>query len=654
MPGIRSTKQATSRLVRYVRLLLLIALPLALAGISPAVRAQTSAPITLAGTNMCADVSGESRTPGAPVLSWPCWGGANQQWLPSAAGARYNLVNQNSGLCMDVSGQSTSPGGPIIQWTCNGGLNQAFSLMPQGGGYAIVAGHSGLCVSASSTTSQGVQLTQQVCNGSATQTWQVSGLPTPKATLQSKWTAPITLPLVPLEAANLPDGTVLVWSADAALSFTDGSNPPGRTYTAIFNPSTGRNRQVIVTNTGHDMFCPGIANLPDGRIFVTGGLSVRLTSIYSPSTGTWSASDQMNLPRGYQGSLTLSNGNVFLVGGSWSGGIGGKSGETWTPGSGWRINSAIIDDYIYTNDAAGPFRGDNHAWMFAVANGRVFHAGPSRAMHWFDTAGNGSVTAAGNRGSDNDAMNGNAVMYDVGKILAVGGAPSYDQSVATSNATLIDISSGNAVTQTIAPMSYRRAFSNSVVLPNGQVVVVGGQTFASPFSDDGAVLTPELWDPATNAFSPLVPQAVPRTYHSVALLLNDGRVLSGGGGLCGSCATNHTDVEILTPPYLLNADGSAASRPSLSSVPGDAQLGTTIVVTASRNIRSFVLMRSSSVTHSVNNEQRRVPLTFNVGTAGEYQLNIPSDPGVVVPGYYMLFALNSRGVPSVSRVVLVH
>ncbi|WP_321798202.1 RICIN domain-containing protein [Caballeronia sp. J97] len=654
MPGIPSTTHAMSLLYRCMRFLLLIALPLALAGVSHAVRAQTSAPITLSGTSNCADVSGESKTPGAPVITWACWGGANQQWLPTATGARYNLVNQNSGLCLDVSGQSTSPGGPIIQWTCNGGLNQAFSLTPQGGGYAIVAGHSGLCVTAASTTSQGVQLTQQACTGGATQTWQVSGLPPPKTTLISKWTAPVQVGLVPLQAANLPNGNVLVWSADAALSFTDGSNPPGRTYTAIFNPSTGTSKQVIVTNTGHDMFCPGIVNLPDGRIFVTGGLSVRLTSIYSPTTNAWTSSDQMNIPRGYQGSVTLSNGSVFLVGGSWSGGLGGKTGETWTAGSGWRINSAILDDYIVTNDAAGVFRGDNHAWLFAVGNGRVFHAGPSRAMHWFDTTGNGNVAGAGNRGSDGDAMNGNAVMYDVGKILAVGGAPSYDESVATSNATLIDITSGNAVTQTIAPMSYQRAFSNSVVLPNGQVVVVGGQTFAEPFSDNNAVLTPELWDPATNSFSPLAPQAVPRTYHSVALLLNDGRVLSGGGGLCGNCATNHTDIEILTPPYLLNADGSAASRPNLTSVPSDAQLGTTIVVTASRRVSAFVLMRSSSVTHSLNNEQRRVPLSFTVGTAGEYQLNIPSDPGVVIPGYYMLFALNANGVPSVSRVLRVH
>lgn len=653
MARIRSAGSASRFVTRCIYVLSLIAFTLVMATISHVARAQTSAPITLTGTSMCADVSMQSQTPGAQVITWPCNGGANENWLPSASGARYNLISQNSGLCMDVSSQNPNPGGLIIQWTCNGGLNQAFTLMPQGTGYAIVAGHSGLCVSASSTTSQGVQLTQQVCNQSATQTWKVSGLPVAKPVLPSKWTAPITLPIVPVEAANLPNGNVLVWSADSALNFTSGEVTPGPTYTAIFNPSTNKSTQVIVTNTGHDMFCPGIVNLPDGRIFVTGGSSSDKTSIYSPVTNAWVSSDQMNIPRGYQGSVTLSNGNVFLVGGSWNGGLGGKTGETWTLGSGWQINSAILADYILTQDAQGVFRADNHAWMFAVSSGRVFHAGPSQAMHWFDTAGNGSVTAAGNRGSDSDAMNGNAVMYDIGKILAVGGAPSYQDSNATSNATLININGGTAVTTTIAPMSYQRAFSNSVVLPNGQVVILGGQTYAVPFSDDTSILTPELWDPTTNLFSPLNPQAVPRNYHSIALLLPDGRVLSGGGGLCGTCETNHTNVEILTPPYLLNADGSAATRPSLTSVPATAQLGTAIVVSATKGMSAFALMRSSSVTHSLNNEQRRIPLTFTVGTAGEYQLTIPGDPGVVVPGYYMLFALNAKGVPSVSHTLLV-
>jgi galactose oxidase len=618
------------------------------------IHAQTPATITLGNTGLCADVNNDSVDPGAAVIEWACNGGANQNWTPNPSGAGYVLLNQNSGLCMDVYNASTAANTPIIQWTCNAQPNQTYTLTAQGGGYALVASHSGLCVTAASTSAQGSQLTQQTCNGSATQTWQVNGLSL-ASTLPSKWTAPITLPLVPAAAANLPDGTVLVWSADYTNGFSANEVTPGNTYTAIFNPSTQTAKQYYITNTGHDMFCPGIANLPDGRIFVTGGSSSSKVSYFTPSTKQWTSAKQMNISRAYQGSLTLSNGNVFVIGGSWNGGWGNKTGETWTSSSGvWTVNWSLIADYILTQDAGGIYRADNHAWLFAVSNGRIFHAGPSVAMHWFDTAGNGTVTNAGNRANDSDAMNGNAVMYDVGKILAVGGAPSYEQSNATSNATLIDISTGKAVATTINPMSYQRAFANSVILPNGQVVVVGGQTFAQPFSDDTAILTPELWDPTTKKFSRLAPQAVPRVYHSIALLLPDGRVLSGGGGLCGGCGTDHPNVEILTPPYLLNADGSAATRPTLSSVPGDATLGTTIAVTASSGVKAFALMRLSSATHALNNEQRRIPVTFTTGTGGEFMLKLPSDPGVAVPGYYMLFALNAKGVPSVSKTLRLH
>ncbi|CAB3808877.1 hypothetical protein LMG28614_06900 [Paraburkholderia ultramafica] len=651
MQPIRSVRIPSQFFDRCVKALLLLAFTSTLAMQSAPADAQTSSTLTVTGTTLCADVNAESKTPGASVITWACNGGNNQHWTLTQANGLYQFVNVNSQLCLDISGQSTDPGAPAIQWNCNGQTNQSYSLIQQGNGFAIVAAHSHLCLAAASLTAQGPQVTQQACSGSALQTWQISGMSVTK--LPSKWTTPYNLSLVPAAAASLPDGTVVVWTADQQLDFTSGEVTPGKTYTAIFNPATGTSKQVLVTNTGHDMFCPGIANLPDGRIFVTGGSSSDESSFYTPSTGKWSSGNLMNIPRAYQGSATLSNGNVFLVGGSWNGGEGGKTGETWIPGSGWHVNSAILADYILTNDAAGIFRADNHAWLFAVANGRVFHAGPSVAMHWFDTAGNGGVTPAGNRGSDADAMNGNAVMYDIGKILAVGGAPNYEQANATSNATLIDISSGTATTQTIHSMNYQRAFNNSVVLPNGQVVVVGGQAFAQPFSDDTAVLAPELWDPTTKTFSLLAPQAVPRTYHSIALLLPDGRVLSGGGGLCGSCSTNHTNIEILTPPYLLNADGSAASRPTITSAPTTAQLGTSIAVTGSSGITAFALMRLSSSTHAVNNEQRRVPVSFTVGTAGEYLISLPSDPGVAVPGYYMLFGLNAKGVPSVSRTVQI-
>lgn len=610
-------------------------------------QAQTTTTIKLSGTNFCMDISGAVVDNDAPAIIWTCHGDLNQLWGLTLFGSQYQMSPQHSGKCLDIQYASTDVGAPALQWQCTGATNQRFTLRAQNGGYAIVAAHSGLCLVPASAV-EGQAVVQKTCNGSAAQTWNITVAQT--TVLPSKWAAPKALTVIPVAAANLPDGRVLVWSAYERNNF-GGDN--GRTYTALFNPTTGASTEKLVTNTGHDMFCPGTANLPDGRILVNGGSSSTKTSIYNPSTNAWTVAAEMVKGRGYQGAVTLPDGGVFTVGGSWSGDIGDKDGETWHANTGWRLNSAVWDDYFLTGDTAGLYRSDNHAWLFAAGNGRVFHAGPSKQMNWVDTTGDGSVTPVGTRAADGDAMNGNAVMYDIGRILTVGGAPDYENAAATSNAHVIDIRPATPTVRKVASMSYARAFHNSVVLPNGQVVVVGGQAWPVTFSDDGAVMVAELWDPATEKFSRLAAMQTPRTYHSVALLLPDGRVLSGGGGLCGACTTNHANVEILTPPYLLNADGTSATRPSITSAPTEAYLGTTITVNATASMKSFAMVRMSSVTHSVNNEQRRVPLTFTVGTSGEYKLQIPADPGVAVPGYYMLFAMNAAGVPSVAATIRV-
>ena len=164
-------------------------------------------------------------------------------------------------------------------------------------------------------------------------------------------------------------------------------------------------------------------------------------------------------------------------------------------------------------------------------------------------------------------------------------------------------------------------------------------------------LSPELWNPATGKFTTMAPEAIPRTYHSVALLLPDGRVFSGGGGLCGSCTTNHANGQIFTPPYLLNSDGTARTRPTINSAPTTTTTGSTITVTTNSATPSFALVRMSAVTHSVNTDQRRIPLTPATASGTTYTLPIPSDKGTVLPGNYMLFALDANGTPSVSKII---
>ncbi|MEW5629296.1 galactose oxidase-like domain-containing protein [Streptomyces hydrogenans] len=149
-------------------------------------------------------------------------------------------------------------------------------------------------------------------------------------------------------------------------------------------------------------------------------------------------------------------------------------------------------------------------------------------------------------------------------------------------------------------------------------------------------------------------EAVPRNYHSVANLLPDGRVFSGGGGLCGDCATNHADRSVFTPPCLLNADSSSRPRPAVTGgVPPRAAAGTALTVTTGGPVASFVLMWAAAATHSTDNDQRRVPLTSAPAGTGAYPVSLSADKGVVLPGTYMLFALDAQGVPSTARFITV-
>ena len=478
---------------------------------------------------------------------------------------------------------------------------------------------------------------------------------TPPAAGLGQWGITIDFPIVPVASALLDNGKMLTWSS--YLPDTFGGS--GNTFTATYDPADGFVSQLSVVNTGHDMFCPGISINTAGHVVVTGGDDNSKTSFYDPIDNGWASGPPLNIPRGYQATATLSDGRIFIIGGSWSGGVGGKIGEVLdAAGTSWTLLPGCDVTPMLTADAQGVYRADNHGWLFGWKQGWVFQAGPSQAMNWYNPSGNngsGSVTAAGKRGTDSDAMNGNAVMYDAvnGLILTLGGAPDYQYSQATANANVIRLGSSNTM-PTVTPigsMNFARSFANAIVLPDGKVFITGGQSYAVPFTDDTAVYHAELWDPATNKFMVLPPMDIPRTYHSVALLLSDATVFNGGGGLCGNCATNHFDGQIYSPAYLSNEDGTKATRPVIRLVlPTNTTAGASISVMTDVQISIFSLIRSGSNTHTVDTDQRRIALTPS-GTFPTYTLQVPSDAGIALPGYWMLFALNTKGVPSVATSI---
>lgn len=476
------------------------------------------------------------------------------------------------------------------------------------------------------------------------------------STSLGSWGPVISFPLVPVAAFLIHDTGKILTFASYQVNNYGGS---GNTWTATYDPSTGLVSEADITNTQHDMFCPGMSLDVNGRAVVTGGDDATKTSIYDPQTNSWVIGAQMKIPRGYQSSAILSDGRIFTIGGSWSGGYGGKNGEIYNVTSNtWTLLPGCPVAPMLTADAQGIFRQDNHGWLFGWKSGYVFQAGPSKAMNWYGTTGIGTQAAAGLRGMDPDSMDGNAVMFDAvnGKILTLGGSPSYQNSNATSNVHLITIGTpGVAPTvATLTSMSYKRAFANAIVLPNGQVFVTGGQSYAMPFTDTTAILTPELWNPVTLTFTTLPPHAVPRNYHSVALLMLDGRVFTGGGGLCGACATNHDDGQIYSPAYLFNSNGALATRPVVTSISSaTVVVGGTFQVVLDVAAATFSIIRYGSATHTVDTDQRRIALTPTLTSGTTYKFAIPSDPGVALPGFWMFFALNSAGVPSIAKTIKI-
>ncbi|MFO1069348.1 MAG: RICIN domain-containing protein [Geminicoccaceae bacterium] len=599
----------------------------------------------------CVVPEGGATAVGAKLVQRVCTGAAAEQWKLVPVVNGYRIVSQATGFCVAVNGDPKTQNAALVQASCGNVAGETWRVIKNDEWVSLQLRRSGYCMAvAGAARADNTKIIQGKCGTGNEQRWSLSTQPLP-----ASWTAKLTLSTIPVAAANLPDGRVLAWSAYRRFAYAVGT---GQTFTTIIDPVSMSATETLVSETGHDMFCPGTALLADGRLLVNGGSSSEKTSIFDPASNTWSAASAMNIPRGYEANTLTSLEEVLTLGGSWNGGLGGKHGEIWTDGVGWRKMPGIPVDPFIAPDPGGIFRADNHIWLAAWRDGWVFQAGPSAAMHWIDTKGFGNVVDAGLRGSDPYAMNGNAILFDVGKLLTIGGAPAYSGSTAnaTDTAYVIDFSGGPDVPVTLTrqrSMAFPRAMHNSVVLPTGDVVVIGGMNQSVGFSDRGSVLMPEIWSPVTGTFTRLPPMAVPRNYHSMALLLLDGRVMAGGGGLCGlDCTANHPDIEILTPPYLLNPDGTPAPRPELRAAPPSAVLGETISVATSPDAATFALVRMAAATHSVNNDQRRIPLAVSGGSANTgYSLTIPDDPGIVLPGNYMLFALDAAGHPSVARVI---
>ena len=416
----------------------------------------------------------------------------------------------------------------------------------------------------------------------------------------------------------LPDGRVLF------ISYYGESLQPH-----IWDPVS--NTFTTTAASGYALFCSGHTTLADGHVLLAGGhvadyVGYTHAVIYDPTKDVFTSLPDMNAARWYPTATTLPNGDVLVV----SGDINSNTNVNPMPQvfqfstQAWRnLTSAQLALPLYPN-------------MLVAPNGKVFNAGPSRQTRYLDTSGAGAWSNVAVLNFTGFRDYGPALMYDAGKVAAIGGA---DPPTAT--AEVIDLNATAPVWKYTGSMKYPRRQHNAVILPDGKVLIVGGSSASGFDTSTSPVLPAEMWDPDTGQFTVMASIATYRGYHSTALLLPDGRVLSAGGNVGGP------NAQLFSPPYLF-----AGARPAITSAPTSAGYGQTVFVGSpdAASVSKVTLLREASVTHTNNMSQGFLSLSFTQTSTG---LNVvmPANANLAVPGYYMLFILNGAGVPSVGSII---
>jgi Domain of unknown function (DUF1929) len=274
------------------------------------------------------------------------------------------------------------------------------------------------------------------------------------------------------------------------------------------------------------------------------------------------------------------------------------------------------------------------------------------------SAGNGSITLLAEMPPDGPAgVTSTDVMYAPGRILRCGGGSNTLPETggpliqAKNAAAVIDINGATPIYKKMPSMPVSLHWANATVLADGNVVVTGGSLLNNEMN--GVNYSALLWKADSGGWTQSAKSIAnkARLYHSVALLLPDGSVLSGGGGAPGPQA--NTDAEIYYPPYLFNNAGAFAPRPTITSSPASVSYGQNFEVRVSSMIQRVTFIKTSSVTHSNNFEQRFMELPFTTTAAGVLTVQAPSSRFLATPGNYLLFVFDSSGVPSVADIVQI-
>jgi hypothetical protein len=506
---------------------------------------------------------------------------------------------------------------------------------------------------------------------------------------KGEWTGPFNIPAGafdrPVHAAVLHTGKVLFFGL-----------PTGKN-SWLWTPNGAAAGAVAATanKPGDSLFCAGHAFLSDGRLLVAGGggdgTGPRHNHgwIFDPAPGveTWTRTAGNGTPgngdmayyRWYPTLVTMGDepGRVLVVSGDDTSGTDVRQMEmymetsdrfelVWGPGGPGDTSAEHSFPQIYPGLNLLPggevfytptgwhSGGCSGAADYAAAKPSGFFefqsTSPPVKASWTDI---GTQDAAAEAAIDR--VKGMAVLlaqpsYPFVQVMVVGGGkdPESATTFQMINLSTLVPKWGPPVT---LPDGLARVNVNLVALPNGTVFVSGGRPLVGTPANGGACW---IYDPVAMTWQECDAVANRRGYHSVAMLLPDGRIVTAGN----ECPAD-TTYEVFSPPYLFAPDGTLAPRPEITSLPAQVHHGHefTIQTPSASTIGKVVLVRPMAVTHQTDSEQRVIQLMSLTTGPTELTATAPNGwhPHALAPrGWYMVFLVDQQGVPSVGQFMHLH
>ncbi|SCX81306.1 galactose oxidase-like domain-containing protein [Nitrosospira sp. Nsp13] len=460
-------------------------------------------------------------------------------------------------------------------------------------------------------------------------------------------------PIFVVHGALLNTGHVLLFSGAAERNYPLEAR--------IWDPATKQVMPGVIT-LPEDFFCCGHTFLPDGRLLVIGGDTngaghtnnrcfIFTPDAVTPDNGTFGPTVSMAHARWYPTALSLSDGRVL----AFSGGhpiaaeVEVFDGGAWTPVAG--ANRSF--DELYPGMhllPSGEIFYTRAGWAGATGTQTAYltMTGPNNG-NWIDY---GQQQFYDRQEGMSLLMIDTTVNPEHTSLYVFGGGVS-GPATARNNATaeVIEFSGGIAGSAwaRIADMNFGRTNVNAVVLPTGRILIIGGHSNGQKWSPT-PVLETETYDPATNTWTLGAPLNFPRQYHSVCILLADGRVVTAGGVAPGTADPDQHSVELYSPGYL-----SLGARPVISNAPPAVTYASAFVIETPQaaNINAVVLIAPISVTHHTDAGQRYIKLPIGSRTVSTLETQAPAHGNIAPPGSYMLFVVDNQGVPSEARFVAI-